>query len=641
MDTVDEIKQRLPIDELVGRYVELRRSGASYKGLCPFHSEKTPSFYVNPSRGTYKCFGCDKGGDVLSFVMEMEKLPFLEALERLAEQTGVPLPDRDTQAPSLKKQLYAVNEAAAMFFSEALRDARGQAARQYVQERKFGKEAIELFDLGYAPRAGDALQAHLEKGAYEQRIMIAAGLILQDDETGRMRDRFRGRLMFPIRDGAGKILGFGGRVMGDGQPKYLNSPQTEVFDKSGVLFGLHLAASTLRSGAPAVLVEGYLDTVRAHLSGFANVVASLGTAVTPAQLSLLRRYTQTVILALDPDSAGQSAAARVSLEALRTVMQMSGRSGGAQPPLQLRIAQLPSGRGDPDDLIRDDPDLWKTSVRDAVPALEYYVAQSIHDSDRSRDDWRTQVIDRVLPVIQQFGGSAVLQPRLIGQLVSETGVDIYFLEQAMRSGAPNVRSRPGGGSRRTGGANSARDDVQGVVTGTTARVLAMDARKHIEERLLSILLQVLVIPDDALQLLKHTALIDAGHQSILDKIIKWAETASYDSELFNKGLLFDQAQLAQRLRDLQEPLPRDGQISVAVAYHLARLERLRVEEALKQSTHVLADVAAEDQSDIMNYISLLLQERQDVEIRIDHLSQLTVQGRTLDHGTMDQDPGSE
>lgn len=641
MDTVDEIKQRLPIDELVGRYVELRRSGASYKGLCPFHSEKTPSFYVNPSRGTYKCFGCDKGGDVLSFVMEMEKLPFPEAIQRLAEQTGVPLPERATQVPSLKKQLYAANEAAAAFFSEALRDARGQAAREYVLERKFGKEAIELFGLGYAPPSGDSLQAHLQQGGYEQRIMIAAGLVLQDDETGRIRDRFRGRLMFPIRDGAGKILGFGGRVMGDGQPKYLNSPQTEVFDKSGVLFGLHLAASTLRSGTPAVLVEGYLDAVRAHLSGFATVVASLGTAVTPAQLNLLRRYTQTVILALDPDSAGQSAAARVSLDALRAVMQMSGRSGGAQPPLQLRIARLPSGRGDPDDLIREDPELWKTSVRDAVPALEYYVAQSIQDSDRSSDDWRTQVIDRVLPVIQQFGGSAALQPRLIGQLVSETGVDIYFLEQAMRSGAPNVRSRPGGGSRRTGGANSARDDVQGVVTGTTARVLAMDARKHIEERLLSILLQVLVIPDGALELLKHTAVTDAAHQSILDNIIKWAETGSYDFELFSQGLMADQAHLAQRLRDLQEPLPRDGQISVAVAYHLARLERLRVEEALKQSTHVLADVAAEDQTDIMNHISLLLQERKDVEMRIDHLSQLTVQGRTLDHGTMDQAPGSE
>lgn len=640
MDTVDEIKQRLPIDELVGRYVELRRSGASYKGLCPFHSEKTPSFYVNPSRGTYKCFGCDKGGDVLSFVMEMEKLPFLEALERLAEQTGVPLPERDTQAPSLKKQLYAVNEAAALFFSEALRDARGQAAREYVQERKFDNEAIELFDLGYAPPAGDALQAHLEKGAYEQRIMIAAGLVLQDDETGRMRDRFRGRLMFPIRDGAGKILGFGGRVMGDAQPKYLNSPQTEVFDKSGVLLGLHLAASTLRSGEPAVLVEGYLDAIRAHLSGFTNVVASLGTAVTPAQLNLLRRYTQTVILALDPDSAGQSAAARVSLEALRAVMQMGGRSGGAQPPLQLRIARLPSSRGDPDELIREDPELWKTSVRDAVPALEYYVAQSIQDSDRSKDDWRTQVIDRVLPVIQQFGGSAALQPRLIGQLVSETGVDIYFLEQAMRSGAPSVRSSPRGGSRRTGSSGSARGDVQGVVTGTTAHVLAMDARSHIEERLVSILLQVLVIPDDARQLLEHTAFVDAGHQSILDSIIKWAETASYDFESFNERLSADQAQLAQRLRDLQEPLPRDGQISVAVAYHLARLERLRVEEAVKQSTRLLVDVAAEDQSAIVNYISLLLQERQDVEIRIDHLSQLTVQGRTLDHGTMDQDPGS-
>src|SRR5947209_15702706 len=326
VDPVEEIKSRLPIEDLVGRYVDLKRSGASFKGLCPFHQEKTPSFYVNPARGSYHCFGCGKGGDLFSFLMETEHLQFREALEQLAEQTNVQLPDREQARPSLKGKLFEVNEAAARFFADQLQTGAGKRALAYLTERHFGQDAIRLFGLGYAPDSREALLTHLCAAGHDERILLSAGLVLQDDVAGRLRDRFRGRLMFPIRDASGRISGFGGRILGDSQPKYLNSPQTEIFDKSGVLYGVNLAADALRKEKRAVLVEGYLDAVRAHIAGFSWTVASLGPAVTPAQLTTLSRLAPVVILALDPDPAGQAAAARTAIAALAEVTRSRGRA---------------------------------------------------------------------------------------------------------------------------------------------------------------------------------------------------------------------------------------------------------------------------------------------------------------------------
>lgn len=350
MEPVEEIKSRLSIEDVVGRTVDLKRSGASLKGLCPFHEERTPSFYVSPARGTYHCFGCGKGGDIFSFVMETERTTFPEALSELADLAGVTLPTREQQKPSLKNRLYAANEAAARFFSEALASGQGERARRYLERRHFGQNAIEGFTLGYAPNGRDGLLQTLRKAGFDDRIALAAGLARQDDDAGNARDQFRGRLMFPIRDVAGHILGFGARALEeDQQPKYLNSPQTEIFDKSSVVFGAHRAVEGMRQTRQAVLVEGYLDAIRAHTSGYSNVVASLGTAVTSKQLAVLDRLTDEIVLALDPDPAGQSAAARTSLSALAEFKQTRSRSSDGSSKLELRIARLPEDSGDPDE----------------------------------------------------------------------------------------------------------------------------------------------------------------------------------------------------------------------------------------------------------------------------------------------------
>jgi len=261
VDAPEEIKSRLAIEDVVQRYVDLKRSGSSYKGLCPFHGEKTPSFYVTPSRGMYKCFGCGKSGDIFTFVEEIERVDFPEALRRLADQAGVQLPDRTERAPSLKKRLYEANEAAANFFSEVLGSSQGERARSYLHERAFEAGASQAFALGYAPAGRDHLYDRLHAAGFEDRLLVAAGLTFQDDVNEKPRDRFRARVMFPIRDASGRVLGFGGRTLTDDQPKYLNSPQTEVFDKSSVLYGIQIASAGIRESKSAVLVEGCLDAI--------------------------------------------------------------------------------------------------------------------------------------------------------------------------------------------------------------------------------------------------------------------------------------------------------------------------------------------------------------------------------------------
>ncbi|HZU14765.1 MAG TPA: DNA primase [Chloroflexota bacterium] len=613
MDAVEEIKSRLAIDELVGRYVDLKRSGASYKGLCPFHQEKTPSFYVTPQRGTYHCFGCGKGGDVFSFLMEMDHVAFPDALKQLAEQTGVALPERERRDHSLKTQLYDANDAALRYFRRALEGRAGDQARAYLDERNFGDEAISLFDLGFAPRSGDGLTAALRERGIQDRILLAAGLASADESGSTLRDRFRGRLMFPIRDVSGKIVGFGGRILGEGQPKYLNSPQTEIFDKSSVLFGIHRTGTAMKDAGSAVLVEGYLDAVRAHLGGFTNVVASLGTAVTSKQLSLLGRMTQTVILALDPDPAGQGAAIRASLTALHEATRSRARNAET---LDLRIARLPDGHGDPDELIRDHPDLWESALQEAVPAFEFFFRQTMDSLDHSTPAWRQEAIDQILPAIQQLSPSPGWQAVWIERLAAEAGVDVRAVQRAMpRSAAPR---RP------------PREDV---VARTTARALAGDSVIEVERALLALLLQILVVPRDASHALADVTLRDERHRSILARLLAWQ---NYDYDLFREDLPEDARAVADELRGRGAPV-EDGKISIGVRLHLAQLRRAHLQEEQSRARAALDGMPLEDQMAAAASIARMEGERRELDQEMERLHVLVMQGR---QGTIDQESGN-
>jgi DNA primase len=402
MTVVDDIKARLDILDVVSERVPLQRSGRSYKANCPFHQERTPSFHVFPDRQSWRCFGaCATGGDAFSFVMRADNLEFGEALRQLAQQTGVTLPERGTSRPR-QDTAYEINERAKSFFQRQLASAQGTEAREYLDRRRLDRQAIEKFEIGLSPADGESLRNHLTREGYSAEQLAGAGVVRTGDD-GFHHDLFRGRLMFPIRDAAGQLVGFGGRSLDGSEPKYLNSPQGDVFDKSRLLYGLDRAKEEIRKDG-AVIVEGYMDVIAAHQAGFNNVVASMGTALTEHQVGTLRRLTGQVLMALDQDSAGQQATLR-SLESSWRIYQnrVAGRSQGItllqrQELPELKILALPEGQ-DPDDVIHRSPAEWSRLLENAQPLVEYMIAAAASHLDASTPQGKAQIVDAVFPLI--------------------------------------------------------------------------------------------------------------------------------------------------------------------------------------------------------------------------------------------------
>lgn len=310
-EQIEEVRSRSDIVSVIGRYVRLKRAGSGYTGLCPFHNEKTPSFHVNPARQMYKCFGCGVGGNVLTFVMEYENLTFPEAMEMLAQEAGVELPKQELtaqqkQQESLRQTLLEINKKAARYYFALLKSPRGKPGYDYLTGRGLSDETILHFGLGYAGQGGGELYQYMKKEGYSDSVLKETGLFKMDERGAY--DKFWNRVMFPIMDANNRVIGFGGRVMGDAKPKYLNSPETKIFDKSRNLFGLNYAKRGKRSNM--ILCEGYMDVIALHQAGFTNAVASLGTAFTEQQANLIRRYTDEVLLTYDSDGAGIKAAMR-------------------------------------------------------------------------------------------------------------------------------------------------------------------------------------------------------------------------------------------------------------------------------------------------------------------------------------------
>lgn len=401
MTVVDDIKSRLDILDVVSQHVALQRSGRSYRANCPFHQERTPSFHVFPDRQTWRCFGaCATGGDVFSFAMRAGNLEFPEALRQLAQQAGVTLPSRERRAN--QEHALQINEAALVFFQQLLSSRQGTAAREYLQERGISDESIMAFELGLSPRDGESLKNHLLGAGYSPQQITEAGLVSVGD-NGRARDLFRNRLIIPIRNGRGELGGFGGRSLDESNPKYLNSPRTALFDKSSLLYGLHLAKGPAVDQG-LVIVEGYMDVITAHQHGFANVAASMGTALTQGQVSEVLRITSDVTMALDPDAAGQQATLR-SLESSWQVFQSSvaGQARGTtlyqrQQALELKIAVLPEGR-DPDALIRQSPEEWVRLIDGAKSYVQYLLETLSAQVDPSTPQGKTRVVEMVFPLI--------------------------------------------------------------------------------------------------------------------------------------------------------------------------------------------------------------------------------------------------
>jgi len=428
MSVIEEVKQRVDIVDIVSQYTSLTKSGRTLRGLCPFHSEKTPSFFVYPEQQSWHCFGaCNTGGDVFSFVMKKEGIDFGEALRLLGERAGVSIPSRSEPGAGKdeKERLYQTNEAAARHFHELLLNSpAAEKARDYVANRGLSLETVTGFQLGFSLNSWDALKEYLEERGYNESELLSGGLVTEK-EAGGSYDRFRNRLMFPIHDTKGHIIGFGARALDDSLPKYLNSPLTAVFDKSGSLYGIDLAAPAIREQDIAVIVEGFMDAITAHQCGFNNVVASMGTAVTEKQVNTLKRLTRNVVLALDADAAGEEAMLR---------------SVGYENTLgaEVRVIVLPKGK-DPDSVIKEDPRTWQDLLGKALPIMDYTFNMITTSLDLSTARDKSLAVDRLLPIIAEMK-DIVRQGHYLEKLSRLVNVTERNLENVLR----RIRPTPAG-----------------------------------------------------------------------------------------------------------------------------------------------------------------------------------------------------
>src|SRR5499425_109860 len=387
---LDDIRAAVDIVDLVCRLVHLRKAGSHWKGLCPFHAEKTPSFTVNPQKGIFHCFGCGVGGDAFGFVMRQDRLSFPEAVRALAKTTGIALPDEHGArgGDSGREELVRVMELAGRFYTETLWKPAGERARAYLGQRGIDTAIARQFGLGYAPEGWESLLTFMKSEKVSEEALIAAGLAIPRENRAGAYDRFRGRLLFPIRDLQGRVVAFGGRAFGDEQPKYPNSPETPLYTKGNLLYAADLARPTIQAQNRAFLVEGYVDCLMCHQYGFTGTVAALGTAFTPAQLGLLRRYCDEVVTFFDADAAGQKAAARAEdlLEPTGGGMAWAVNRAGAFEgggTFRLKVALLPAGH-DPDTFLRaSGAAAFTERVTAARSLLSYALDRAIADPDGS------------------------------------------------------------------------------------------------------------------------------------------------------------------------------------------------------------------------------------------------------------------
>ncbi len=393
---IDDLRTRADIVQVIQDYVPLKKSGATWKGLCPFHGEKTPSFHVNPDKGFFYCFGCQAGGNVFKFVELQEKVGFQDAVRLLAHKFGMTVPEADGRDESdgvERETLLKVHEAAAARFREQLASAAGTRARQQLAARGISRETIDKLGLGYALPSREGLKAWFLRQGFDLPLLLKSGLVLQRDD-GQAIDRFRGRLMIPISRDSGTVVAFGGRAMeADQQPKYLNSPETPIYSKGRTLYGLNVTKADIRRVGYAVLVEGYFDFAQALQAGVLAVVASCGTALTPQQAHLLRRFAGKVVLSYDPDAAGQGAAERSSLLLV-------------QEGFLVNVALLPPG-DDPDGFIRKQgAAAYMAQLKASRPYVEYLIDRAAQGKDFGSDDVRREFLNRMLPVAAQIPDAA-------------------------------------------------------------------------------------------------------------------------------------------------------------------------------------------------------------------------------------------
>jgi len=430
----ERVKQQADIVRVVGEYVRLKKAGKDFSGLCPFHQEKTPSFTVSPIKQIFYCFGCGKGGDVYNFVMEMEKCEFPEAMKIVAEKCGISIPHPKERSSAERKEnqqratLVEIHREAQTFFGKQLEGTpEGKAARAYLEDRGLDKDAISRFGIGYAPSGGDLLLRHL-KSKYPEKFLVESGLISRD-QGGKLFDRFRRRITFPISNESGKVVAFGCRALGDDQPKYLNSPESPIYSKSNVLYHLDRAKEGIRRKDFAILVEGYMDAIAVARAGISNVVASCGTSLAEQQIKLLGRFTRRVVVNYDPDTAGQSATER-SLSLL------------LEQDFEVRVLALPpvdNKKADPDLFIRErGAEAYEKLLNQAPSFVDYLIART-QKMDLSTAEGKRRAVNFLLPYVQKIP-NRILRSEWATRIAQQLRLEEPVLRAALSKAAAERRS---------------------------------------------------------------------------------------------------------------------------------------------------------------------------------------------------------
>jgi DNA primase len=608
MSAVDEVKQRIDIVDLVSQHVTLKRAGRNFVARCPFHTEKTPSFHVDPARQSWHCFGaCSTGGDIFGFIMKKEGIEFRDALRLLAAQAGVTLEARrDTQDDARRARLFEINEAAAAYFHAMLlaedgpSAATAQVARDYVAERGMAHASVEKFHIGYAPNSWDALTSHLESRGITPAEAVAAGLAVEGDRSPY--DRFRHRLMFPIRDDRGRVAGFGGRLLpgealgsGENQPKYVNTSQSLIFDKGAILYALDLAKDVIRNERKAVIVEGYMDVIAAHEHGFTNVVASMGTALTDRQVTLLKRHAPTIVLALDADNAGSEATIRGAYEIVNSSLRRkpvpNARGIVRQVDtidIDLRVLSMPEGR-DPDEVVRSQPELWPRLVEQAKPVLDHLfdVAAARHDLADPRE--RSAVVAELAPFIA-LTADRVLQSHYLQRLSRLSNVDEATLRLELRR---PVRARQ---------TPSQPEDT--VPEELRRQAPASRVRDNREEFCLALLFQYPELRAEASgldpELFSHSE-----NRALFETWVGRADSG----ESFERSLSPDLRPQYERILSIDLPAYDDETVVRALRTTIWGIEQHRLREAKRTRAAVLAEIAAAGGAQIAERARAVLEGR--------------------------------
>lgn len=457
MDDRDLIKQKINIVDLIQEYLPLKKAGVNFKALCPFHNEKTPSFVVSPERQIFKCFGCQKSGDIFTFLMEKEGMEFKESLEALAKRAGVTLKRRVEQKDA-KDRLFEVNLKAQEFFRYILtKHQLGEKAYGYLKKRGLTDSSIEAFGLGYAPNSWESLTKFLIKRQFSVQEIISAGLAVASKST--CYDRFRGRVIFPLFDSKDKLRGFSGRVLYPQEPKYINTPQTAIFDKGSFLFGLNFARGEIRGSGEAILVEGEMDVILSHQAGVKNVVASKGTALTEGQIDLLKKYCQNISLGFDMDLAGDSAS--------RRGIEMIDRAG-----FNIKVVRMEQGK-DAAEVVKSDIKLWQKAIESAMPIYDYYLESVAGRFDSKNPAHLRQIRDELVPIWAKISDD-LLRDHYIQKLAAMLKTD----EKILRSFVD--KERAGEKKSYTQILHQSKDDV----------VESFTRRELLEEYLIVLLLHI-------------------------------------------------------------------------------------------------------------------------------------------------------